>query len=127
VSWRVGVDLVLLSRAEHLLKPENRSVLCRMLRPHEVSTVTRGGSLDPNTLAGFLAAKEAVFKLFHEPHRPVPWQFISVESREGTWPEIYLEGTAAALAESAGIDSEISVSISHEGDYAVAIAAATTK
>lgn len=120
---RVGVDIVLLSRAEELVAPERRPVLSRMLRPEEVSACTRRGRLDPSAVAGVLAVKEAVFKLFHVRDRPVPWCSIRVAGGAGTWPVVHLDGTAAAMAEAAGVHSEISVSLAHDGAYAVAVAA----
>lgn len=122
---RVGVDIVLIARAEELVRPERRPVLARMLRPEEITACIRAGRLDPSAVAGILAVKEAVFKLFHERDRPVPWQGVHVESGTGRWPVVRLDGTAAELAEVAGLRTEISVSLAHDGAYAVAVAAAT--
>lgn len=127
MSLRVGVDLVPLSRAQALLEPDNRSVLAKMLHVDEISECTRAGRLDPSSVAGRLAVKEAVFKLFHCGDAVVPWQSIHVEGLPGTWPVVFLDGVAAKLARAAGIRSEISVSISHDGAYAVAVAATTTE
>lgn len=120
---RVGVDIVLISRAAELVRPERRPVLGRMLRPEEIVACTRGGRLDPSAVAGVLAVKEAVFKLLHTRDVPVPWRSVRVESGPGRWPEIRLDGAAARLAEAAGMQSEISVSLAHDGAYAVAVAA----
>lgn len=120
---RVGVDIVLISRAEDLVRPERRPVLARMLRPEEIAACTRQGRLDPSAVAGFLAVKEAVFKLFHQRDRPVPWRTLRVDGGAGRWPVVRLEGTSAELAEAAGMKSEISVSVTHDGAYAVAVAA----
>jgi holo-[acyl-carrier protein] synthase len=118
------VDLVLLSRAEELLEPQRRPVLERMLGPGELAGCTRQGRLDASAVAGVLAVKEAVFKLFHVRDRPVPWRSIEVASGPGSWPEVHLRGAAAQLAGVARLDSEISVSLAHDGGYAVAVAAA---
>jgi holo-[acyl-carrier protein] synthase len=120
------VDIVLISRAERLAKPELRPVLSRMLLPEEIEACTRQGCLDPSAVAGLLAVKEAVFKLFHEPGKPVPWRSMRVESGVGRWPVIHLDGMAAQLAEAAGMNSEISASLAHDGAYAVAVAAVAT-
>jgi holo-[acyl-carrier protein] synthase len=127
MSLRIGVDLVPLSRAQALLEPDNQLVLARMLHVDEISECTRGGRLDPSSVAGRLAVKEAVFKLFRCRDAVVPWQSIHVEGLSGTWPVVHLDGAAAKLARAAGICSEISVSISHDGAYAVAVAATTTE
>ncbi|MEU4741043.1 4'-phosphopantetheinyl transferase superfamily protein [Actinosynnema sp. NPDC023658] len=120
----MGVDIVLLSRAEELVQPDLRPVLTRMLLPEEIESCTRQGCLDPSAVAGVLAVKEAVFKLFHERDRPVPWRSMRVEGGAGRWPVVHLRGTAARLAEAARLSSEISVSLAHDGAYAVAVAAA---
>jgi holo-[acyl-carrier protein] synthase len=98
-----------------------------MLHLDEISECTRGGRLDVSSVAGRLAAKEAVFKLLRCQDAVVPWQSIRVEGPSGMWPVVYLDGAAAKLARAAGIYSEISVSISHDGAYAVAVAATTTE
>ncbi len=120
---RVGVDIVLISRAEDLVRPERRPVLSHMLRPEEIAACTRQGRLDPSAVAGFLAIKEAVFKLFHQRNRPVPWQSLQVDGGAGRWPVVRLDGMSAELAQAAGVESEISVSVTHDGAYAVAVAA----
>jgi holo-[acyl-carrier protein] synthase len=98
-----------------------------MLHSNELSECVRGGRLDASSVAGRLAVKEAVFKLFRCQEAVVPWRSIRIAGPSGTWPVVYLEGTAAQLAWNAGIRSEISVSISHDGAYAVAVAATTTE
>ena len=121
---RIGVDIVLISRAEELVRAERRPVLARMLSPAEIGACTRQGTLDPSAVAGLLAVKEAVFKLFHKGDRPVPWHCIRVESGAMRWPVVHLDGTAADWAEAAGLNTDISVSLAHDGAYAVAVAAA---
>jgi holo-[acyl-carrier protein] synthase len=123
---RVGVDLVPLSRVSAMLTPDSRPVLARMLLPEELLAATRAGRLDPSAVAGRLAAKEAVFKLFHAGDATIPWRSIHVTGKPETAPTIRLDGIAADLARDAGIRSEIAVSISHDGDYAIAVAATTT-
>ncbi|HET9382959.1 MAG TPA: 4'-phosphopantetheinyl transferase superfamily protein [Streptomyces sp.] len=118
------MDIVLLSRAEDFVRPDRRPALARMLRPEELDACTRQGRLDAGAVAGFLAVKEAVFKLFHARDRPVPWLSIHVDGGAGTWPAVHLTGVAAHLAEAARIDPEPSVSLAHDGAYAVAVAAA---
>ncbi|GAA3761431.1 holo-[acyl-carrier protein] synthase [Spinactinospora alkalitolerans] len=122
MSQRIGVDLVPLARIRPLLAAERREVLERMLRPDEISNCRRGGRLDVPALAGRIAAKEAVFKLLREDGVPLPWLSIGVSAKSGTWPKVALEGEALSLAQASGIQSDISVSISHDGDYAVAAA-----
>jgi holo-[acyl-carrier protein] synthase len=123
---RIGVDLVPLSRVRELLDPGIGPVLRRFLSAEEL-TVSRtpDGAPDQAGIAGRLAAKEAVFKLLGAVGRTVPWQGIEVLRGPGGRPGVRLSGGAAELARSAGL-GPIDVSISHDGGFAIAVAAATT-
>jgi holo-[acyl-carrier protein] synthase len=120
----VGVDLVPIRRIEALVADQDGLALRRMLTPSEIENCIRAGRLDVWSVAGRLAAKEAVFKLFDAGHRVVPWTGIHIEGGVECSPVIRLTGNARSLASSAGICSGISISISHDGDYAVAVAVA---
>jgi holo-[acyl-carrier protein] synthase len=123
---RIGVDLVPLSRVRELLDPGIGPVLRRFLSAEEVTASrTPDGAPDQAGIAGRLAAKEAVFKLLGAVGRPVPWQGIEVLRGPGGRPGVRLSGGAAELARDAGL-SPIDVSISHDGGFAIAVAAATT-
>ncbi|MFJ4872234.1 holo-ACP synthase [Streptomyces sp. NPDC088757] len=150
----IGVDLVPLSRVRDLLAtgsgtgpsthtgtgpgtdsgtdadPDPGSgpapLLTRLLSGEELAASrTPDGAPDPSGIAGRLAAKEAVFKLLGSVGRPVPWQGIEVLRGPGGRPGVRLTGRAAELARTAGI-GPIDVSISHDADFAIAVAAATT-
>ncbi|MFW5418663.1 4'-phosphopantetheinyl transferase superfamily protein [Nocardiopsis sp. CNT-189] len=121
---RVGVDLVPLARVRRMLDGGERTALERMVRPDELDECRREGLIDVSALAGRLAAKEAVFKLFLRGDTVLPWTLIRISAPERAWPEVELEGAARGYARDAGIDGPISVSITHDGDYAIAVAAA---
>ncbi|MEV7342774.1 holo-ACP synthase [Streptomyces sp. NPDC093544] len=116
---RVGVDLVPLSRIPQLLEPQSGPALHRMLTPEERRLSDEAGA------AGRLAAKEAVFKLFGAIGEPVPWLATEILPGAGGRPHVRLTGRAARLAEQAGL-GPIDISISHDGGWAIAVAAATT-
>ncbi|MBO1417498.1 holo-ACP synthase [Streptomyces sp. FH025] len=123
---RIGVDLVPITRVGELLAPGAGPVLHRMLSERELRiSVTPDGEPDRAGLAGRLAAKEAVFKLFGAAGRPVPWQGIEILRGPGGRPEVRLAGPAAELAARAGL-GPIDISISHDGGFAIAVAAAIT-
>ncbi|MDH6131213.1 holo-[acyl-carrier protein] synthase [Kitasatospora sp. MAA4] len=123
---RIGVDLVPLSRVSELLDPEVGPVLGRFLSAEEsAASRTPDGAPDHAGIAGRLAAKEAVFKLFGAVGRPVPWQGIEILRGPGGRPVVRLSGSATELATSVGL-GPIDVSISHDGGFAIAVAAATT-
>ena len=72
-------------------------------------------------MAGRWAAKEAVSKVLGLGVRGIGWRDIEVERLPTGQPSVRLHGRAAARPNSSGM-GRIAVSISHESDYAVAIA-----
>jgi holo-[acyl-carrier protein] synthase len=75
----------------------------------------------PENFAGRWAAKEAVSKVLGLGVRGVGWRDIEIVRLPTGAPSVQLSGRAATRAEQLGM-GRIAVSISHEGDYAVAIA-----
>ena len=75
----------------------------------------------PETFAGRWAAKEAVSKVLGLGVRGIGWKDIEVERLPTGQPAVRLHGRAAARAEQLGM-ARIALSITHESDYAVAIA-----
>ena len=89
----------------------------RVLTPSEQRYV-RGRA---ETMAGRWAAKEAVSKVLGLGVRGIGWRDIEIERLPTGQPAVRLHGRAAARAEQLGM-ARVAVSISHEADYAVAIA-----
>jgi phosphopantetheine--protein transferase-like protein len=75
----------------------------------------------PETLAGRWAAKEAVSKVLGLGVRGIGWRDIEIERLPTGQPAVLLHGRAARRAEQLGM-GRIALSISHEAEYAVAIA-----
>lgn len=75
----------------------------------------------PETMAGRWAAKEAVSKVLGLGVRGIGWRDIQVERLPTGQPAIRLHGRALSRAEQLGM-GRIAISITHESDYAVAIA-----
>ncbi|HEU0244142.1 MAG TPA: holo-ACP synthase [Candidatus Limnocylindrales bacterium] len=75
----------------------------------------------PETFAGRWAAKEAVSKVLGLGVRGIGWKDIEVERLPTGQPAIRLHGRAAARADQLGM-GRVAVSITHESDFAVAIA-----
>jgi holo-[acyl-carrier protein] synthase len=75
----------------------------------------------PETMAGRWAAKEAVSKVLGLGVRGIGWQEIEVERLPTGQPSVRLHDRAAARATQLGIQ-HIALSISHEREYAIAIA-----
>ncbi|MFI9201367.1 holo-ACP synthase [Streptomyces sp. NPDC053048] len=118
---RVGIDLVPFSRVRAMLDRGEDDPTARMLTAREIGLCYRGDVPDIPGIAGRLAAKEAVFKLFHSVHGPLPWQGIEVLKGPGGWPEVRLSGRAARLARDARIE-HIEISIAHDEPCAIAVA-----
>ncbi|WP_128984385.1 holo-ACP synthase [Streptomyces roseicoloratus] len=122
----IGVDVVPLSRVRELTAPGAGPLLGRYLSAAElIASRTPDGAADEAGIAGRLAAKEAVFKLFGAVRRPVPWRGIEVLRGPGGRPGVRLSGKGAELARHAGL-GPIDVSISHDAGFAIAVAAAST-
>jgi phosphopantetheine--protein transferase-like protein len=93
-----------------------------MLDPGELADCRTASGLDVLSLCGRIAAKEAAFKTLRVRGRLLPWRDIVVRRSDGGWPLVRLRRSAADMAAESGI-TEITVSISHDVDYAVAVAA----
>jgi holo-[acyl-carrier protein] synthase len=72
-------------------------------------------------MAGRWAAKEAVSKVLGLGVRGIGWREIEIERLPTGQPTVRLHGNAAQRAEQLGI-AAIAVSITHEREYAVAVA-----
>ncbi|MFE0044313.1 holo-ACP synthase [Streptomyces albireticuli] len=118
---RVGIDLVPYGRVRSLLTAEGRPVLSRMLSGAELALSRTDTGPDVPGIAGRLAAKEAVFKLFRAAGQTLPWQDIEILKEDGGWPVVRLGGRAARLARAALVEY-VDVSISHDDPCAIAIA-----
>ncbi|MFJ9108440.1 holo-ACP synthase [Streptomyces sp. NPDC102283] len=121
---RVGIDLVPFSRVRKLLAPGSERALYRLLTAEEIGILRLPDDPDVEGIAGRLAAKEAVFKLFHLPGQALPWRGIEILRGAGGWPEVRLSGRASELAATVGI-GHIEVSIAHDSPCAIAVAYST--
>ena len=114
-----GVDTVSLSRFESKLA-ETPRLKDRLFL--DIETINDGAAASIQTLAGRFAAKEAVIKaLGGEPG--IEWHGIEVGKESSGKPVIWLHGETAKLALRAGV-RKLHVSISHDGDVAVAFVVA---
>ncbi|MFI5618685.1 4'-phosphopantetheinyl transferase superfamily protein [Streptomyces sp. NPDC051567] len=116
------MDIVSVTRVRRLLAEYGEDFFQRMLTPGELADCSTPGGLDVLSLCGRIAAKEAAFKTLRVRGRFLPWLDIVVRRSEGGWPLVELRRAAAEMAAESGI-AEITVSISHDVDYAVAVAA----
>jgi holo-[acyl-carrier protein] synthase len=114
-----GVDIVEIPRVQRVLARYGRRFLERIYTEGEIA-YCRGRA--PNLAARF-AAKEATMKALGTGTRGVSWKDIEVLRRESGEPHIRLHGRAEERAQRLGV-VEISLSLSHCQEYAVAFVVA---
>ncbi|GHH00339.1 holo-ACP synthase [Streptomyces rubradiris] len=119
----VGIDIVLTARVRAMLAEHGERILARMLTPAELADRPAQDETDPQWIAGRLAAKEAAFKALATSGTALPWLDLEVRSAPGGRPVLRLGPAARAVADRAGVGS-VRISISHDGEYAVALAVA---
>jgi holo-[acyl-carrier protein] synthase len=116
-TTELGIDIIKVERIRASLERFGDRFSNRVLTPTERRYV-RGR---PETMAGRWAAKEAVSKVLGLGVRGIGWRDIEVERLPTGQPAVRLHGRAASRAAQLGM-GRIALSISHESDYAVAIA-----
>lgn len=114
-----GVDIIEIPRIKRVLDRYGQRFLNRVFTPAEIA-YCRGRA--PN-LAGRFAAKEAAMKALGTGVRGVSWKDIEVIRADSGAPSLRLHGRAEKRAERLQM-SEMSLSISHSREYAVAFVVA---
>jgi holo-[acyl-carrier protein] synthase len=115
----IGLDLVNIARVEAIARRWQDRFLQRVYTEDE-----RRASFDRPwpyaSLAGRFAAKEAMLKALGTGWSDgVSWQDIQVLNEVGGRPVATIRGRTGMLAQQAGV-TRIHVSLSHDGDYAIA-------
>jgi holo-[acyl-carrier protein] synthase len=116
-TTELGVDIIKVDRIRAALDRFGARFSGRVLTPAERRYVRDR----PETFAGRWAAKEAVSKVLGLGVRGIGWRDIEIERLPTGQPAVRLHGRAATRAEQLGM-AKVAVSITHEADYAVAIA-----
>jgi holo-[acyl-carrier protein] synthase len=116
-TTELGIDIIRVSRIRDSMARFGDRFTRRVLTPNEMAYVRNRAE----TMAGRWAAKEAVSKVLGLGIRGIGWRDIEVERLPTGQPAVKLHGRAARRAEQLGM-GRIAISISHESDYAVAIA-----
>jgi holo-[acyl-carrier protein] synthase len=116
-TTELGIDIIKVDRIRASIDRFGERFSRRVLTPAERRYVR----MRPETFAGRWAAKEAVSKVLGLGVRGIGWKDIEVERLPTGQPSVRLHGRAAARAEQLGME-RVALSISHEADYAVAIA-----
>ncbi len=113
----LGIDIIRVERIRQTLAKFGARFSRRVLTPSEQRYVRDR----PETMAGRWAAKEAVSKVLGLGVRGIGWRDIEIERLPTGQPAVRLHGRAERRAEQLGM-GRVAISISHEADYAVAIA-----
>lgn len=116
-TTELGIDIIKIERIAAALRRFGDRFSRRVLTEGEQRYV-RGR---PQNFAGRWAAKEAVSKVLGLGVRGVGWRDIEIARLPTGQPSVRLHGRALERAEQLGM-SRVAVSISHEDDFAVAIA-----
>jgi holo-[acyl-carrier protein] synthase len=113
----VGIDIIRVERIRQAIEKHGRRFARRVLTDHEDAYVRDR----PENFAGRWAAKEAVSKVLGLGVRGVGWREIEIVRLPTGAPVCRLHDRALARANQLGIE-RVAVSISHEREYAVAVA-----
>jgi len=104
MALKIGTDMVYIPRITALLS--NDSAIARTFKQSELN------DRDPSHLAGIFAAKESIFKALGV---PPSWLDVEISRSPDGKP-------SASISKSLGRAEVIDISISHDGDYAIAFA-----
>jgi holo-[acyl-carrier protein] synthase len=116
-TTELGIDIVKIDRIRAAMDRFGERFSKRVLTDGERRYVRDRAE----TFAGRWAAKEAVSKVLGLGVRGIGWRDIEIQRLPTGQPSVRLDGRAAQRAEQLGM-GRIAVSISHEAEYAVAIA-----
>ncbi|MEO7663876.1 MAG: holo-ACP synthase [Candidatus Limnocylindrales bacterium] len=116
-TTELGIDIIKVARIRASIDRFGERFSRRVLTPAERRYVRDR----PETFAGRWAAKEAVSKVLGLGVRGIGWKDIEVERLPTGQPAVRLHGRAAERADQLGMD-RIALSITHESEYAVAVA-----
>lgn len=120
-----GIDLVDFPRIEQMVKRHGRRFIDRIFTPTE-QNYAESNKNKIEKLAGRFAAKEAVLKLIGTGWRgKIKWTDIEITNNKMGRPQVTLTGEVAKLAQQLRI-GQISISITHTANFAIASAVALT-
>jgi holo-[acyl-carrier protein] synthase len=121
VDWRpaVGIDVVRVTIVTESINRFGDRYLQRLYTSAEIEYAQRSPAECSRRLAARFAAKEATLKVLRPESRWLDWRLIEIERNAHGHCSIALHGEADRLRQQRRI-SALSVSLSHEGDVAVA-------
>ena len=115
---RCGVDIIEIERVARAYRRRPVHFMRRFFTEQEQAQLAVRNHTGKHLAARF-AGKEAVFKLLGLGLGALAWTDVEIISLPGGQPSVILHNKARSRAEELGI-GEISISLSHSRDYAVA-------
>ena len=119
---RVGTDLVHVTEVSESIETFGDRYLGRVFTPAELATCRSTDGWSAGRLAARFAAKEAATKILR-PQSGLSYHAMEVVLDEFGAPALMLHDTAKRRADDLGL-RETSLSMSHDGEYALAVIAA---
>ena len=121
--FKLGTDIVYIPRIQATIERFGNRFLQRVYTPAEQldSALSSPNRTTINKLAGRWAAKEAVVKALGTGWRGVGYTDIEIRRSQTGVPIVHLQGRAMVLL-SAFLEVQWQLSLSHDGDYAIATA-----
>ena len=115
----IGIDLAPIPRVRRILERWRERFLRRVFTDEEIAYCTRRADPVPHLAARF-AAKEAALKALGTGlAMGIRWRELEVRRERGQAPTMVLTGRCGAIARAKGAE-RILVSLTHDGDYAMA-------
>ena len=121
VTHHIGTDIIEIARIEKAIKRWGEGFLQRVYTNSEL----RLCHMKTPSLAARFAGKEAVIKALGS-DRGFIWREIEILSDSIGKPLVRLYGKAQSLADDLGLDN-LAISLSHSGEYAIALVIGETK
>lgn len=116
-----GNDIICISRVQDSIERLGENFLKRVYTAEEINYCESRRMCKYQSYAARFAAKEAVYKAIAPgTSEEVEWKNIEVKRKENGKPYIQLSGKLKSLAEEKGIQF-MDLSLSHDGDYAIAV------
>jgi holo-[acyl-carrier protein] synthase len=116
----LGVDIATLPRLRKAVERWGNPILHRLFTDDELVSMKGSRGWRWDSVAGHFAAKEAVKKILASQGRHAAWTEVEVLNGAHGEPILRLHGQALKAAESCGFRRFV-LSITHEGDSAVAV------
>lgn len=121
---RVGIDIVRIAAIVESIDTFGEHFVTRLFHADEITWIRSSPAQSAERAAARFAAKEAAIKAFGLAEVGVRWPDLEVRRAPGGACRLVLHGSALRHACANGL-APASLSLSHDGDYAVAIVMAT--